>query len=93
MPDWTQLEEQIEAGMKAGHVPGFALATVQDREVIYAEGFGFTAIDGSEIGLPVTPQTLFRIGSITKPLTGTAVMRLVKAGRLDLDQPVRTYVP
>ena len=93
MPDWAEFEERIEAGMKAGHVPGFALAIVRDQEVIYAEGFGFTAIDGDETGLPVTPQTLFRIGSITKPLTGTAIMRLVEAGRLDLDQPVRTYVP
>jgi CubicO group peptidase (beta-lactamase class C family) len=91
--NWTQLEEQIEAQMSAAHVPGFALAVVQGLEVVYAEGFGLTAIDGDKVGLPVTPQTLFRIGSITKPLTGTAVMRLVEAGQLDLDQPVRTYVP
>ena len=40
-------------------------------------------------GVPVTPRTLFRIGSTTKPLTGTAVMRLVEAGALDLDRPIR----
>jgi CubicO group peptidase (beta-lactamase class C family) len=93
MPNWTELEEQIEAGMNAAHVPGFALAIVQDEKVTYAKGFGLAAIDGDEIGLPVTPRTLFRIGSNTKPLTGTAVMRLVEAGQLDLDQLVRTYVP
>jgi CubicO group peptidase (beta-lactamase class C family) len=93
MLHWTELEEQIDTGMRAGHVPGFALAIVQGQEVLYAKGFGVTAIDGDEIGLPVTPQTLFRIGSVTKPLTGTAIMRLVEAGKLGLDQPVRTYVP
>jgi hypothetical protein len=43
--------------------------------------------------VPVTPQTLFHIASTTKPLTGTAVMRLVERGELDLDRPVRGYVP
>jgi CubicO group peptidase (beta-lactamase class C family) len=93
MLNMAELEEQIEAGMKAGHVPGFALAIVQGQEVLYTKGFGVTAVDGDEIGLPVTPQTLFRVGSVTKPLTGTAIMRLVEAGKLDLDQAVRTYVP
>ena len=93
MLNWTQLEGEIEAQMSAAHVPGFALAVVQGQEVAHAEGFGLTAIDGDEVGLPVTPRTLFRIGSVTKPLTGTAVMRLVEAGQLDLDLPVRTYVP
>lgn len=88
------LEQQIETKMKAGHVPGFALAIVQNQKVIYARGFGYTAVDNNcECGLPVTPQTLFRIGSTTKSLTGTAVMRLVEAGKLDLDTPIKAYIP
>ena len=43
-------------------------------------------------GVPVTPETLFGIGSITKPLTGTAIMRLVEAGKLDLDTPIQSYI-
>lgn len=93
MPNWPELAEQIEAGMKKARVPGFALAIVQEQEIIYAKGFGLTAIDGDEAGLPVTPQTLFRIGSVRKSLTGTAVMRLVDSGQLNLDQPIRTYIP
>ncbi len=85
-----QLEQHIEACMHEGHVPGLALAIVKDQQVIYARGFGVTSVeDGS---LPVTPQTLFRIGSVTKPLTGSAVMRLVEEGKLDLDRPVKEYV-
>ena len=85
-----QLEQNIAARMKATHVPGLALAIVEGQEVIYAQGFGVTSVEDG--GLPVTPQTLFRIGSTTKPLTGSAIMRLVEAGKLDLDQPVRSYI-
>src|SRR5712692_8016425 len=85
-----KLEQQIEMQMEAGHVPGLAIAIVQDQEVIYARGFGITSVEDG--GLPVTPQTLFRIGSVTKPLLGTAVMRLVEAGRLELDQPIKEYI-
>ena len=90
MPDFGDLEEKIEALMRAGHVPGLALAAVQNGETVYARGFGVGSV---ETGLPVTPDTLFRIGSITKSMTATAVMRLVEAGKLDLDRPVREYVP
>jgi CubicO group peptidase (beta-lactamase class C family) len=90
MPDFHDLEHQIEAQMTATHVPGLALAAVQNGEIVYARGLGVASV---ETGLPVTPDTLFRIGSITKSLTATAVMRLVDAGKLDLDRPVREYVP
>lgn len=77
--------------MRAGHVPGLALAIIQDRQISYARGFGVTSVEDS--GLPVTPQTLFRIGSITKSMTATMIMRLVEAGRLSLDRPLAEYVP
>jgi len=90
MTDWEGLEEKIQRHMQAGHVPGLALAAVRDGEIVYARGFGVASI---ETGQPVTPDTLFRVGSITKSMTATAVMRLVEAGKLDLDRPVREYVP
>ena len=76
-----------------GRAPGagLALAIVQGGEVAYANGFGVTSAEDG--GVAVTPQTLFRIGSTTKPLTGTAVMRLVERGLLDLDRPVTAYLP
>jgi CubicO group peptidase (beta-lactamase class C family) len=85
------LEKQIEDQMSVAHVPGLALAIVQHQDILYAKGFGVTSVEDG--GLPVTPRTLFRIGSITKPLTGTAAMRLVESGKLDLDRPVRDYLP
>jgi CubicO group peptidase (beta-lactamase class C family) len=84
-------EERIAAAMVAAAVPGLALAVVHHGEVVYANGFGMTSVEDS--GIPVTPRTLFQIGSTTKPLTGTMVMRLDERGDLDLDRPVRTWLP
>jgi CubicO group peptidase (beta-lactamase class C family) len=85
------LEGRVKQYMQAARVPGLALAIVQDRQVVYSRGLGLTSVEDG--GLPVTSQTLFRIGSITKALTTTAIMHLVESGKLDLDCPVREYVP
>lgn len=91
MLDFGDPEREIQQGMRNAHVPGLALAVVQHEEVVYAEGFGVTSVE--DAGPAVTPRTLFRLGSVTKPLTGTAVMRLVEADELDLAAPVKEYVP
>src|SRR5690554_2371246 len=90
MLNYQRLEKDIQEQMRAARVPALSLAVIQDLEVVYARGFGVTSVEDG--GLPVTPQTLFRIGSITKPLTGTAIMHLVEAGKLDLDRPVSEYL-
>lgn len=77
--------------MSAGKIPGLAFAVVQGQEVVIAQGLGVTSVEDK--GCLVKPHTVFRIGSITKPLTGTAVLRLVEAGRLALDTPVAEYLP
>ncbi|HLJ33809.1 MAG TPA: serine hydrolase domain-containing protein, partial [Ktedonobacteraceae bacterium] len=82
MLNFYQLEQDIEAAMHKSHIPGLALAIVHEHKLIYARGFGVTSVEDG--GMPVTPETLFRIGSVTKSLTGTAIMRLVEAGKLDL---------
>ena len=75
--------------MKAHSVPGAVVGVLHQGETKTA-GLGVTNVDHP---LPVTPDTLFQIGSITKTYTATAVMRLVERGTLSLDEPVRTYVP
>jgi CubicO group peptidase (beta-lactamase class C family) len=84
-----QLEQCVADVMQSSRIPGLALAIISDRSIMYAHGFGVTSL---EHGAPVTPQTLFRIGSTTKSLTGTAVMRLVEQGQLALDVPIRAYI-
>lgn len=91
MLNTERLEERINKEMAAAKVPGASLCVIHEHEVVYANGFGTTSVE--DAGLPVTPQTLFRIGSTTKPLTATAMLRLVEQEQLDLDRPVKSYVP
>ncbi|MFQ5817621.1 MAG: serine hydrolase [Terriglobia bacterium] len=84
------LDEFIVAVMKEWKVPGLAIAIVKDGEVIHAQGYGLRDVERQ---LPVTPQTLFAIGSITKSFTVTVLGMLADDGKLDWDKPVRTYLP
>lgn len=70
-------------------VPGAAVALIRDGTVVWERGFGLADVASAR---EVTPQTLFNVGSISKMPTAWAVMRLVQAGKIDLDQPVDTYL-
>ncbi len=83
------VRETALAAMERVRVPGVAIGLLVDGEEI-TEGFGVASVENP---LPVDATTLFQIGSITKTFTATAVMRLVEQGKLDLDVPVRTYLP
>jgi CubicO group peptidase (beta-lactamase class C family) len=83
------LSEKVTEAMVRLQVPGVAVGILHNGEEHLA-GFGVTNIHHP---LPVDGDTLFQIGSTTKTVTATVVMRLVEAGRLDLDVPVRTYLP
>ncbi len=83
------LAEFVAKVMKEKGVPGVAVGIVHKGETATA-GFGVTNVDHP---LPVTDETLFQIGSITKTFTGTAIMRLVEMGKLDLGATVQTYLP
>ncbi|MCC6803082.1 MAG: beta-lactamase family protein [Anaerolineae bacterium] len=87
----SQLEQFVEQAMVTAKVPGAALAIVHERKLIYARGFGVTSIEPG--GSAVMPGTIFRIGSSSKPLTTTAIMRLVEAGQLELDTPIDEILP
>ncbi len=87
--DFRALCDDVQAAMARLGVPGVAVGVLRDG-VVQTAGFGITNV---EAPVAVNDHTLFQIGSITKTFTGTAIMRLVEAGRLDLDVPVRTYLP
>lgn len=86
---FQEICEAVEHHARRLSIPGVAVGLWHaGRE--YHFGFGVTNV---EHPLPVTPDTLFQIGSITKTFLATAVMRLVEAGRLNLDTPLRAYLP
>jgi CubicO group peptidase (beta-lactamase class C family) len=76
--------------MRKGRVPGYAVALVDERGVIWTEGFGYA---DRRRKIPVTPDTPFLIGCISKTLAATAIMLAVQDGVLDLHEPVITYLP
>jgi CubicO group peptidase (beta-lactamase class C family) len=83
-------DEFAEAARAAWEVPGVAMAVVRDGDVVWAHGFGYRDVEGK---LPVTTDTLFAIGSSTKAFTTFALGTLVDQGKLDWNEPVRTYLP
>jgi CubicO group peptidase (beta-lactamase class C family) len=84
----ARVDRVIHDGMDRSGIPGFAVAVIADGEVVHVRGFG-----DAGGGRPVTAQTPFVLGSTAKSFTALAAMQLVDAGRLDLDAPVRRYVP
>lgn len=70
--------------------PGLSAAVAVNGEVVWAEGLGLA---DAENQVPVSPETRFRVGSVSKLLTVAALAKLVEAGKLDLDAPVQRYVP
>ncbi|MEV6302307.1 serine hydrolase domain-containing protein [Actinoplanes sp. NPDC051861] len=84
-----ELDEKIQQAMADFFVPGVAYG-LRYRGVDYVRGFGVTSLDDPQ---PVDGDTVFRVASTSKPFTGTAIMRLVERGRIDLDRTVRSYLP
>ena len=85
-----RLVEQLEQQRQTLHVPGMAIAVVKDDEVILSHGFGVTNI---ETETPVTPETIFAIGSTTKAFTATLVGMLVDEEKMDWDDAITNYLP
>src|SRR2546426_6265683 len=74
----------------AGKIPGLQVAVAVGGKLVWSEAFGYADLARK---VPVTAETQFRIGSVSKPLTATAVALLYEQGKLDLDAPVQRYVP
>ena len=83
--DWRNaVTDYVTGAMTDLGAPGAAVVIVDSDGVLFSEGFGVTARGGD----PVTPLTPFHLASVSKALTGLAVMQLIEGGRLDLDTPL-----
>ncbi len=89
-PELAGLRDRWSAALEEFSVPGFAVVVVRGDQVIYLDTFGYRDLERK---LPVTPETAYYIASCTKLLTATAVLTLVEAGKLQLDDPVRKHLP
>lgn len=84
-----ELQERLDEAAERLEVPGVAVGMIVEGEERYA----FHGVTSIENPLPVDEHTLFQSGSTGKTFTGTALLRLVDRGDIDLDAPVRTYLP
>jgi CubicO group peptidase (beta-lactamase class C family) len=82
--------QRVRDGLIAQNLPGVSAAVAMHGRIVWAEGFGDADLEKKT---PVEPETLFRIGEVSNPLTSAAVGVLLEKRKLNLDADVRTYVP
>lgn len=83
------LDAWIRATMAQREQPGLSIGVVYDQELVWAKGYGYA---DAERKIPATPATVYRIASISKLFTATAIMQLRDAGKLQLDDPVAKHL-
>lgn len=79
------IDNFVHAFMTENNVPGLSLSISKDEKIVYSKGYGYA---DREAGSRITPQNLFRIASISKPITSIAIMKLVEEKKLALDDKV-----
>jgi N-acyl-D-amino-acid deacylase len=89
VPGMGSYDQIIPDLMRKHAIPGGAVAVLRDGKLIYARGFGYADVAN---GTPVQPDALFRIASVSKPITGVAIMKLVEEGELQLDERVAPLI-
>src|SRR4051794_8835177 len=81
-----QIETAIAAELTQKKIPGLSAAVAVGNRTCWSRGFGMADVEND---VPARPHTVYRLGSISKPVTAVAVMQLAEAGKLDLDAPVQ----
>ena len=84
-----KVDEYIKAEMLRQNIPGLSLAVVKEGKVIKAKGYGLANV---ETNVPVTTETVFKIGSVSKPIIAEGIMLLVEEGKISLDDKISKYL-
>jgi serine beta-lactamase-like protein LACTB len=86
----VQIDEAAAGFLAASSAPGISVAIVLDGQPVWSAGYGMADLENS---VPATSSTLFRLASVSKTITATAILELWERGKLDLDAPVQEYCP
>ena len=89
-PAIAMLTRFIERDIADKELPALSIALVDDQQIVWSKGFG---VAKPKDKTPVTDETVYRVGSVSKLFTDIAIMQLVEQGKLDLDAPVTRYLP
>jgi D-alanyl-D-alanine carboxypeptidase len=84
-----RVDAYLQAEMEKRHIPGLSVAVVSDGKVLFASGYGLANV---ELSVPATPASVYKIGSITKPFTATAIMMLAEEGKIGLDDVILQHL-
>lgn len=84
-----KIDDYVKAEMRKQRIPGLSLAVVKDGKVIKAEGYGLANV---EHNVPARPETVYKIGSVSKQFIATGIMLLVQDGKISLDDKVSKYL-
>jgi D-alanyl-D-alanine carboxypeptidase len=85
-----EVDKFVRATLQERRIPGAAIAVVKNGKVVKKQGYGVASV---EFNTPATAETVFEIGSVTKQMTGAAVMLLVEDGKINLDDKISKYLP
>jgi CubicO group peptidase (beta-lactamase class C family) len=89
-PSSKQINLLVQKEMNELHIPGMAVAVIQDGEVLHLGTYGIANIEWNQ---PVTKTTAFQIASVTKLFTSTLVMKYIQEGKIGLDDPITKFLP
>jgi len=85
-----EVDKLVRAMMQERQIPGAAVAVVKNGKIVKKQGYGLANV---ELDVPATADTVFEIGSVTKQMTGAAIMLLVEDGKISLDEKISKYLP
>lgn len=88
--DVSTFEAFVQSLMEEYEAPGVAVGVIKDGQVIYSKGFGYRDLERK---LPVTPDTVFGVASVSKSFTALGIMQLAEKGLLAVEHPVKRYLP
>ncbi len=85
----ARVDRYIKSEMQRHHIPGLSLAVMKDGKIIKAEGYGLANV---ELKVPARPDTVYKIGSVSKQLIAAGVLLLVEQGKVNLDDQISKYL-
>lgn len=84
------VDDRVRSRMKERNIPGAAIAVIRGGKVVKKKAYGLASV---EFDVPVTDDTVFEIGSVSKQMTAAGIMLLVEEGKVGLDEPISRYLP
>jgi D-alanyl-D-alanine carboxypeptidase len=85
-----EVDKYVRAFLQERHVPGAAIAVIENGKTVKMRGYGTASV---EFGVPVTKDTVFEIGSVSKQMTAAGILLLVEEGKINLDEKISKYLP